>query len=389
MLGEMKEEQSDLAQMVRLALSEQTEDVRLFAARLVRKYRGSAPDLAEQLEQYLKSKPARSASPLRKLPPTSRPAAQVLPVDDESRLSLLKTFKGDSTKEAPLLSSDVEEVLAQLIAERRQSERLQAMGLTPTRSAIFVGPPGVGKTLTARWLAAQLKVPLYVLDLTAVMSSLLGKSGTNLRAAIDFAKREPCVLLLDEIDAIAKRRSDDTDVGELKRLVTVILQEVDEWPASSVLLAATNHPELIDPALWRRFDLVVQFKTPDAQAVKDAVKRFLGPDYALFARWIDILVFAFAGYSFSDIERDVQRFRRAVALGTTTDADLVEDFMKARALALDRQGRIDLAVMLARQTRLSQHAVSDITGVSRDTIRKYTADMPTARRVALRRKAEA
>ncbi|KAG1531821.1 hypothetical protein G6F50_016490 [Rhizopus delemar] len=92
------------------------------------------------------------------------------------------------------------------------------MGLTPTRSAIFVGPPGVGKTLKARWLAAQLKVPLYVLDLTAVMSSLLGKSGTNLRAAIDFAKREPCVLLLDEIDAIAKRRSDDSDVGELKRL---------------------------------------------------------------------------------------------------------------------------------------------------------------------------
>jgi len=178
-------------------------------------------------------------------------------------------------------------------------------------------------------------------------------------------------------------------VGELKRLVTVILQEVDEWPASSVLLAATNHPELIDPALWRRFDLVVHFKTPDEQAVKEAIKRFLGPDYALFARWIDILVFAFAGHSFSDIERDVQRFRRAVALGTTTDADLVEDFMKARALALDRQGRIDLAVMLAKQTRLSQHTVSDITGVSRDTIRKYTNETPAARKAAPRRKADA
>ena len=384
----MKEEQSDLAQMVRLALAEQTEDVRLFAARLVRKYRGTAPDLAEQLELYLKSKPARSTSPMRKLPP-SRPAAQALPVDDESRLSLLKVFKDEPAKDAPLLSSEVEEVLGQLVTEHQQSDRLQAMGLTPTRSAIFVGPPGVGKTLTARWLATQLKVPLYVLDLTAVMSSLLGKSGANLRAAIDFAKREPCVLLLDEIDAIAKRRSDDTDVGELKRLVTVILQEVDEWPASSVLLAATNHPELIDPALWRRFDLVIQFKTPDEQAVKAAIKRYLGPDYALFARWIDILAFAFAGYSFSDIERDVQRFRRAVALGTATDVDLVEDFMKGRALSLDRQGRIDLAVMLARQTRLSQHAVSDLTGVSRDTIRKYTCDTRAARKTALRGKVEA
>lgn len=387
-LGEMNEEHADLAQMVRLALAEQTEDVRLFAARLVRKYRGTAPDLAEQLELYLKSKPARSVSPMRKLSPPSA-AAQTLPVDDESRLSLLKVFKDEATRDSPLLTGEVEEVLTQLIAERRQSDRLQAMGLTPTRSAIFVGPPGVGKTLTARWLATQLKVPLYVLDLTAVMSSLLGKSGANLRAAIDFAKREPCVLLLDEIDAIAKRRSDDTDVGELKRLVTVILQEVDEWPASSVLLAATNHPELIDPALWRRFDLVVQFKTPNERGVKEAIKRFLGPDYALFARWIDILVFAFAGHSFSDIERDVQRFRRAVALGTTTDADLVEDFMKARALALDRQGRIDLAVMLAKQTRLSQHAVSDITGVSRDTIRKYANEMPEGRKTATRRKADA
>ena len=108
---------------------------------------------------------------MRKLPPQPS-APQVLPVDDESRLSLLKVFKDAPTKDAPLLSGDIEDALGQLIAERRQSDRLQAMGLTPTRSAIFVGPPGVGKTLTARWLAAQLKVPLYVLDLTAVMSSL-------------------------------------------------------------------------------------------------------------------------------------------------------------------------------------------------------------------------
>ena len=99
---------------------------------------------------------------------------------------------------------------------------------------------------------------------------------------------------MDEIDAIAKRRSDDTDVGELKRLVTVILQEVDEWPATGLLLAATNHPDLIDPALWRRFDLMITFKAPELPAIKDAIKRFLGPDYALFGRWIDILAFAFS-----------------------------------------------------------------------------------------------
>lgn len=366
----MNEVKSDLAQVIRLALAEQTEDVRLFVARLVRKYRNTDPELAEQMDLYLRMKTPRSSGPMRKLTQPEQPS-QTLPVDDESRLSLLKVFNDAPSREQPLLSLDLEETFSQLIQERRQTKRLESMGLKPTRSAIFVGPPGVGKTLTARWLASQLGVPLYILDLTAVMSSLLGRSGSNLRAALDFSKRGPCVLLLDEIDAIAKRRSDGADIGELKRLVTVILQEVDEWPSTGLLLAATNHAELIDPALWRRFDLVINFKNPDMPAIKQGIRRFLAQDYALFGRWIDILTFVFNGESFSDIERDIQRFRRAVALGTAEDADLIEEFVKTRALALERQGRIDLAVLLAKQTRLSQHAISDITGVSRDTIRKY------------------
>ncbi len=366
----MSDIQTDLAHLVRLAVAEQTEDVRLFVARLIRKYRTTVPELAEQLDSYLRAKPARTTSPLRQ---AMIAPDQTLPIDDESRLSLLKSYRDTPDRESPLLSSELEEILNQLIQERRQSQRLAVSGLHPTRSAIFVGPPGVGKTLTGRWLAAKLSVPLYVLDLTAVMSSLLGRSGSNLRAALDFAKRKPCVLLLDEIDAIAKRRSDDTDIGELKRLVTVILQEVDEWPVASLLLAATNHPELIDPALWRRFDLVVKFELPTMSAIKQAVKRFLGPDYALLARWRDALTFAFNGMSFSDIEREVQRFRRALALGMSSDTELIEEFIKSRMLTLDRRARIDLAVHLAKQTRLSQHMVSDITGVSRDTIRKYTA----------------
>jgi SpoVK/Ycf46/Vps4 family AAA+-type ATPase len=178
-------------------------------------------------------------------------------------------------------------------------------------------------------------------------------------------------------------------VGELKRLVTVILQEVDDWPTTGLLLAATNHPDLIDPALWRRFDLVIDFKTPELPAIKDAIKRFLGPDQALFGRWTDILAFAFSGQSFSDIERDIQRFRRAVALGNGSDADLVEDFVQARALALDRKGRIDLAVQLAERSRLSQHNISDVTGVSRDTIRKHVGERQAAAKKRTRRKGAA
>jgi SpoVK/Ycf46/Vps4 family AAA+-type ATPase len=212
-----------------------------------------------------------------------------------------------------------------------------------------------------------------VLDLTAVMSSLLGRSGSNLRTALDFAKARQCVLLLDEIDSIAKRRSDDSDVGELKRLVTVILQEVDAWPASGLLLAATNHPELIDFALWRRFDLTIEFKTPTLDAIKLAVRQFFGANQNEFESWFEVLISAFHGQSFSDIEREIQRFRRAVALQAASPADLVEDFVRSRAGALSRGSRVDFAVLLAKRTRLSQHSISEIPGVSRDTIRKHAA----------------
>lgn len=126
----------------------------------------------------------------------------------------------------------------------------------------------MGKTLSARYIAAQIDKPLWVLDLTTVMSSLLGKTGNNLRAVFDHAKQNEAVLLLDEIDLIAKRRSDESDVGELKRLVTAILQEVDNWPDTGLLLAATNHPELIDPALWRRFDAILRFEVSDRPATE-------------------------------------------------------------------------------------------------------------------------
>jgi len=371
-MGEMKEIKDDLVQLIRLALAEQTDDVRLFVARLVRKYRDGDPELVEQINLYLKSKPTRKSTALRKTTIASKET--VLPRDDESRLSLLKVFKDKPDDVHPLLSTELEDTLGQLIQERKQVAKLASLGLDPTRSAIFVGQPGVGKTLTSRWLAAQLNLPLYVLDLTAVMSSLLGRSGSNIRAALDFAKSSPCILLLDEIDSIAKRRSDDSDIGELKRLVTVILQELDEWPSEGLLLAATNHPELIDPALWRRFDLKVEFELPDQKSIKEAIKHFAGQDYALLSRWADVLAFAFEGESFSDIERAIQRFRRALALGTDSDADMVEDFIKTRAINLDRQKKIEFSVLLAKQTRLSQHAISDITGVSRDTIRKHLKD---------------
>ena len=103
----------------------------------------------------------------------------------------------------------------------------------------------------------------------------------------------------------------------------------------------------------------------------EAVIQFLGQDLPVFKRWLDILALVFSGESFSDIERSIQRFRRTLALSAASDSDVIEDLVKSKALTLEHQQRIDVAVLLANETRLSQHKISEITGVSRDTIRKY------------------
>lgn len=370
--------ESDLVNLARLATSDSFEDTRLFLARLVRKYRQSHPELAGRLDQSLKSTQTRATgnSVLRRNASVVESGEAPLPVDGDSRLALIRVFDDRAGLASPILPSTVHDAIGAIIRERQESERLIARGISPTRSAILVGPPGVGKTLSARWIASSLGKPLWVLDLTAVMSSLLGKTGNNLRVALDHAKKYAAVLLLDEIDAIAKRRSDESDIGELKRLVTVMLQEVDQWPDSGLLLAATNHPELVDPALWRRFDLVIKFDAPDAASIGVAIKRFLGDDLEAFELWIDVLTAGLQGQSLSDVERSINAVRRGHALQTAPIEKLISASIGQRQEALSKAERLNLAIELAKTDQHTHMQISQMTGVARDTIRKHAGPSP-------------
>lgn len=185
------------------------------------------------------------------------------PVDADSRQNLVYTIYPVTLPIEPSFPDEVRIPLHKVIKEWRANDALLMAGLSPCRSLLFSGPPGVGKSLAAAYLAKSLDLPLLTLDLAAVMSSFLGKTGSNLRLVLDYARSFPCVLFLDEFDTIAKRRSDEADVGELKRLVTVLLQSIDQWPSSSLLIAATNHGDLLDPAVWRRFDVSFEFPLPN------------------------------------------------------------------------------------------------------------------------------
>lgn len=261
--------QNLITAIIRDGLQEDARSLAMRSRQLASKLRTEDPEFAAQIRAVL-----GGASALRS---TSGAHAMPIPVDADSRQKLLREQYPVVLDAPPVLPSEIEESLAVLINEQSHTQVLVEEGLAPTRSLLMTGPPGCGKTTTAAWVAQQLDLPLFTLDLATVMSSYLGKTGSNIRAVLNHAHQVPCVLLLDEFDAIAKRRDDDSDVGELKRLVTVLLQAIDEWPVGSVLIAATNHGDLLDPAVWRRFDMVIEFPAPTENQVSQYLARVFDP----------------------------------------------------------------------------------------------------------------
>lgn len=323
--------------------------------KLASKIRVSNSSLYEQISQRLNQDAARS----------SLSQTKPLPVDTDSRQSLIRVEEPTPTSINPTLSESVQGALNQVLLERTYVDSLLSEGLYPTKSIIFQGPPGVGKTMSARWLAQQLDLPLLVLDLATVMSSFLGKTGSNIRAVLDHAMAVPCVLLLDEFDAIAKRRDDDRELGELKRLVTVLLQAIDDWPSTSLLVAATNHGELLDPAIWRRFDLEVSFDMPSGKLINSYVKEYW-PDVTPNKKpWSDV----FKGMSFSDIDRELTREKRAKIISSVALRGLVGKQKINYYEELSLSEKKSMAVTLHRQG-LSQRAISEKLRISRPTVKK-------------------
>lgn len=172
-----------------------------------------------------------------------------------------------------VLAPEVQESLDKLIHEQKSWELLKKHNLSPRRKLLLIGLPGTGKTMTAQAIAGELGLPVYIIRLDGLMSKFLGESIAKLRLIFDAMEEHRAVYLFDEFDSIGSQRDQGQDIGEIKRVLNSFLINIEKDQSNSIIIAATNLPETLGKALFRRFDDVVSYPLPDLNQVIDAIKK--------------------------------------------------------------------------------------------------------------------
>ena len=297
--------------IVSAGLDGDTSKVELAALTLSRSLKRNNPEASTIINDAISNHAFAGGDVLRRM-------GKPLPIDNDSQLEMATVLHPDKEKVLlPILNSDIDRRVRNFLEEREGVSILLNAGIKPPNSLLLIGPPGTGKTILAKYIATALDKNLVILDLSSCISSLLGQTGSNLKKVLNYAKSTSSVLLLDEFDAIAKRRDDATDLGEIKRVVNVLLMELENWPVSSVFIATSNHPELLDRAIWRRFDHVLEIGIPDEKERSILLKNELGeflPSEAV-ANKTSMLIGEFtAGKSAADICKLANNVKRRMAL---------------------------------------------------------------------------
>lgn len=247
-----------------------------------------------------------------------------------------------------ILPAVVRRAVEELIEEQHRADLLRAHGLEPRHRLLLVGPPGTGKTTLAEAIAEAAGVPMFVVRYEAMIGSYLGETAARLKRVFDYARTTPCVLFFDEFDAIGKERGDIHETGEIKRVVTSLLMQVDDLPSYTIIAAATNHPELLDRASWRRFQVRLPLPIPDSGALTAYIQAFserlhepLGVQPATIARRLGKISYAEAEQFCLDIQRRGVLAMGEKALKTIVAEQLYVWDMRARARKSGTGGMTD------------------------------------------------
>lgn len=303
------------------------------------------------------------------------------PVDAESRMSIVDVYCPTDNEIKPILPELTAHKVDDFIDMIKHQGDLYKNGVDFSNTILLYGAPGCGKSTVAKYIAQQLGLPLVIARLDALVSSLLGSTAKNIRKVFDFADSRPCILFLDEFDAIAKARDDQHELGELKRVINSLLQNIDSLSSNSVLIAATNHAELLDRAIWRRFHTILEIGLPGEEEIKEMMNFFIGDfkttlpvdDNKKMAKFIKAFAEK-ADLSPADIQTIVNNAKVQAVIKSDSILSTEELLIQLYDFRNHDIGNVENLVKFLNENGITQQLIADRLGISIRQIKKILND---------------
>lgn len=263
--------------------------------------------LAEELRALVDQAKARRGSREAndKLVPIGRPRGELI--------NLLSVSYPKARLADMVLNTDLSQQLGRIIREQRHAAEILSHGLQPRRKLLLMGPPGTGKTMTASVLAGELGLPLFQVRLDGLITKFMGETAAKLRQIFESTQQARGVYFFDEFDAIGSQRGLANDVGEVRRILNSFLQMIEQDQSHSLILGATNHPEILDVALFRRFDDLLHYELPDETHIANVLKTRLGRIVAKGVSWRR-LASKFVGLSYAEVARATDEVKKSALI---------------------------------------------------------------------------
>ncbi len=264
-----------------------------------------AQDLRELIDRAKRAVPSKAGRPVPVVQPRGELVGLLTAAFPKTRLADL------------VLDKPISDRLERVLLEQRQREHLASHGFAPLRKLLFVGPPGTGKTMTAAALAGELALPLFNIQLHGLITKFMGETAAKLRLIFDAVAQTRGVYLFDEFDALGGDRESKNDVGEIRRVLNSFLQFLEQEDSDSLIVAATNHPTLLDRALFRRFDSVIQYALPTPSLAEAVMRTRLARLNSGQVDWTAVIKAA-ESLSHADIARAGEQAAKNAILARTT-----------------------------------------------------------------------
>lgn len=341
---------------------------------------------AERLKEVAPSRIERSRA---SIPGETLGRNTPLPVDRETAAPLAEIiFPSEIERAAPLFDETVTQAVGTIIDEWANFEALSAIDITPAKTCLIYGDPGTGKTCLALWIARKLELPVLLVRLDGLVSSFLGTTARNIGNLFTFANRYRCVLLLDEFDAIAKVRDDPQEVGEIKRVVNALLQNLDARQSNGFTIGITNHPKLLDPAVWRRFEIQLEIPKPDFEVRLAIAEHFMPPVNAPESH-LRLIAWFTEGSTGAEIEALVRSYKKATTVPEQNRRGLIDTLRQFATLNAARIQSERRVLLFGEPTNLframhddavlgfSMTDIGDIAGKDKSTVSRWLGRQAT------------